>query len=72
MTYHREILSLSLSLEMAEPTVDSKQRNMETPDYRPFACDSCDKRYLRKNNLEDHVLMEHPDTDQVRRTLFNN
>ena len=32
---------------------------------RPFQCQSCDKKYLRKNNLEDHVLMEHPDTDQV-------
>ena len=32
---------------------------------RPFNCDNCPKKYLRKNNLEDHVLMEHPDTDQV-------
>ena len=35
------------------------------PDERPFQCESCSKRYLRKNNLEDHVLMEHPDTEQV-------
>ena len=35
-------------------------------DDRPFQCESCSKRYLRKNNLEDHVLMEHPDTKQVR------
>ena len=35
---------------------------------RPFQCQSCDKKYLRKNNLEDHVLMEHPDTDQVARS----
>ena len=34
-------------------------------DERPFQCESCSKRYLRKNNLEDHVLMEHPDTEQV-------
>ena len=33
---------------------------------KPFACDSCDKKYLRKNNLEDHVLMEHPDSEQVK------
>ena len=32
---------------------------------RPFPCHTCAKKYLRKNNLEDHVLMEHPDTDQV-------
>ena len=32
---------------------------------RPFQCHTCAKKYLRKNNLEDHVLMEHPDTDQV-------
>ena len=42
-----------------------QQRTME-PDERPFQCESCSKRYLRKNNLEDHVLMEHPDTEQVR------
>ena len=36
---------------------------------RPFQCQSCDKKYLRKNNLEDHVLMEHPDTDQVENSL---
>ena len=34
-------------------------------DFRPFSCDNCDKRYLRKNNLEDHVLMEHPESEQV-------
>ena len=39
---------------------------MMDPD-KPFGCDSCDKRYLRKNNLEDHVLMEHPDSEQVNR-----
>ena len=32
---------------------------------RPFVCQYCPKKYLRKNNLEDHVLMEHPDTEQV-------
>ena len=32
---------------------------------RPFPCHTCGKKYLRKNNLEDHVLMEHPDTVQV-------
>ena len=32
---------------------------------RPFSCETCDKKYLRKNNLEDHVLMEHPDSEQV-------
>merc|ERR1719342_961451 len=32
---------------------------------RPFSCNSCSKAYLRKNNLEDHVLMEHPDSDQA-------
>lgn len=42
------------------------QRTME-PDERPFQCETCSKRYLRKNNLEDHVLMEHPDTEQVIR-----
>ena len=31
-----------------------------------FVCDYCPKKYLRKNNLEDHILMEHPDTEQVR------
>ena len=32
---------------------------------RTFVCDYCPKKYLRKNNLEDHILMEHPDTEQV-------
>ena len=32
---------------------------------RPFICENCPKKYLRKNNLEDHVLMDHPDTKQV-------
>lgn len=32
---------------------------------RPFPCHTCGKKYLRKNNLEDHVLMEHPETLQV-------
>ena len=44
------------------------QRTME-PDERPFQCETCSKRYLRKNNLEDHVLMEHPDTEQVPDTI---
>jgi len=30
-----------------------------------FVCDYCPKKYLRKNNLEDHILMEHPDTEQA-------
>lgn len=32
---------------------------------KPFICETCPKRYLRKANLEDHVLMEHPHTDQA-------
>eukprot|EP00090_Calanus_glacialis_P032607 TRINITY_DN5402_c0_g1_i1.p1 TRINITY_DN5402_c0_g1~~TRINITY_DN5402_c0_g1_i1.p1 ORF type:complete len:771 (-),score=183.65 TRINITY_DN5402_c0_g1_i1:105-2417(-) len=32
---------------------------------RPFICENCPKKYLRKNNLEDHVLMDHPDTKQA-------
>ena len=40
---------------------------MEPDTERPFQCETCSKRYLRKNNLEDHVLMEHPDTEQVIR-----
>jgi hypothetical protein len=32
---------------------------------RPYPCYTCTKKYIRKNNLEDHVLMEHPDTTQV-------
>ena len=36
---------------------------------RPFNCDFCPKKYLRKNNLEDHILMEHPDTDQVTQDI---
>ena len=36
---------------------------------RPFVCDYCPKKYLRKNNLEDHVLMEHPDTEQVQNMI---
>ena len=32
---------------------------------RPHSCSACHKRYLRKNNLEDHVLMEHPESEQV-------
>ena len=38
---------------------------MDHQEFRPFSCHTCDKRYLRKNNLEDHVLMEHPDSEQV-------
>ena len=43
---------------------NTAQRTMEQ-DFRPFSCETCSKRYLRKNNLEDHVLMEHPDSEQV-------
>ena len=39
---------------------------------RPFVCETCPKKYLRKNNLEDHVLMEHPDTEQVGRETGEN
>jgi len=38
---------------------------------RPFNCDFCPKKYLRKNNLEDHILMEHPDTDQILAEIGN-
>ena len=37
---------------------------------RPFICEYCPKKYLRKNNLEDHILMEHPDTSQVGCSVF--
>ena len=33
---------------------------------RPFQCEDCPKKYLRKNNLEDHVLTDHPDSEKVK------
>ena len=49
---------------------EAQIRRMEA-DCRNFSCENCSKRYLRKNNLEDHVLMEHPDSEQVTSKLQN-
>ena len=32
---------------------------------RPFPCQDCPKKYLRKNNLDDHILTDHPESDKV-------
>ena len=56
--------SKAILAQCALPNNNTTQRTMEQ-DFRPFSCETCSKRYLRKNNLEDHVLMEHPDSDQV-------
>ena len=36
---------------------------------RPYQCSYCPKRYLRKNNLDDHILTDHPNSDKVRHFL---